>query len=298
MEFLRMIVKYITTFGVWDIIDIAIVAFLIYKIMIFSRRTNAGQVVKAIALLLVLTQLSDLLGLNLLNFLLVNTVQLGLLALVIVFQPELRSLLERLGSKYLMQSFIEKESDTSDLEIAIVQTVDACKSLSWSRTGALIVFERNMHLNNIIKTGTTLDAKVSAELLKNVFYPKAPLHDGALIVCNGKATAAGCMLPLSGNTNLSKQLGMRHRAGVGMSESSDAVVVVVSEETGSISVAIGGMLKRHLAPETLEKLLRNELMPDADDNKKKSNLGQIFSSIFHKKVESEKDAEVEENEKE
>lgn len=283
MDILNQIIRYVTMFGIWDAVDIIIVAYIVYKLITFSRRTNAGQVIKGIVLLLVIAQLSNLLGLNVLNFLLVNTMQLGLLALVVLFQPELRKAFERFGVKLFPQFSFDRTSDTSELEHAILQTVDACKNLSWSRTGALIVFEREILLTNIVKTGTVIDSKVSSELLKNVFYPKAPLHDGALIVQKGRVAAAGCMLPLSGNTNLSKQLGMRHRAGVGMSENSDAVVVVVSEETGSVSVAIGGMLKRHLAPETLEKLLRNELIP----NKVESKKNNILSSIFGQKKVSE-----------
>lgn len=286
MDILNQIVRYVTMFGIWDAVDIIIVAYIFYKLITFSRRTNAGQVIKGIVLFLLVAQLSSLLGLNVLNFLLVNTMQLGLLALVVLFQPELRKALERFGVKLFPQFSFDRASDASELEHAILQTVDACKNLSWSRTGALIVFEREILLNNIVKTGTVIDSKVSSELLKNVFYPKAPLHDGALIVQKGRVAAAGCMLPLSGNTNLSKQLGMRHRAGVGMSENSDAVVVVVSEETGSVSVAIGGMLKRHLAPETLEKLLRNELMPNKDENKKSNILSSIF---LHKKVSENKE---------
>ncbi len=286
MDILNQVIRYVTMFGIWDAVDIIIVAYIFYKLITFSRRTNAGQVIKGIVLFLVIAQLSNLLGLNVLNFLLVNTMQLGLLALVILFQPELRKALERFGVKLFPQFSFDRTSDASELEHAILQTVDACKNLSWSRTGALIVFEREILLNNIIKTGTVIDSKVSSELLKNVFYPKAPLHDGALIVQKGRVAAAGCMLPLSGNTNLSKQLGMRHRAGVGMSENSDAVVVVVSEETGSVSVAIGGMLKRHLAPETLEKLLRNELMPNKVENKKSNILSSIF---LHKKVNETKE---------
>ncbi len=283
MDILNQLLKYITVFGIWDIVDIVIVAYLVYKLITFSRRTNAGQVVKGVILLLAAAQISSLLGLNVLNFLLVNTMQVGLLALVVVFQPELRSALERVGSKWLTQISIEREGAPSELEYAIEQTVNACKSLSWSRTGALIVFERKIMLTNIMKTGTVINATANSELLKNIFYPKAPLHDGALIIQGGRAAAAGCVLPLSPNTNLSKQLGTRHRAAVGMSENSDAVVVVVSEETGSISVAIGGMLKRHLAPETLDKLLRNELLPKKEDDKKPN----FFLSIFGHKKEKE-----------
>ncbi|MBR5543573.1 MAG: diadenylate cyclase CdaA, partial [Oscillospiraceae bacterium] len=271
-------------FGIWDIVDILIVAYIVYKLIIFSRRTNAGQVVKGIIVLVVVAQISSLLGLNLLNFLLVNALQIGLLALVVLFQPELRKAFEKMGSKGFVQFYSgDRETSPSELESAILQTVEACKNLSWSRTGALIVFEREILLSNVAKTGTYIDSRVNAELLKNIFFPNSPLHDGALIVQNGRASAAGCMLPLSSNTNLSKELGMRHRAGVGMSENSDAVVVVVSEETGSVSVAIGGMLKRHLAPETLEKLLRNELMPKQEESKREN---PFFSFFFKKKEDS------------
>ncbi|MBQ2840803.1 MAG: diadenylate cyclase CdaA [Oscillospiraceae bacterium] len=281
MDVIGQIGRYLTLFGIWDAVDILIVAYIVYKLIAFSRRTNAGQVIKGIVLLLLIAQVSSLLGLNLLNYLLVNTMQLGLLALVVLFQPELRKAFERFGVKLFSQFSFDRTEDVSELEHAILQTVDACKNLSWSRTGALIVFERELLLDNIIRTGTALDSKVTSELLKNIFYPKAPLHDGALIIQKGRIAAAGCMLPLSGNTSLSKQLGMRHRAGVGMSENSDAVVVVVSEETGSVSVAIGGMLKRHLAPETLEKLLRNELMPKSEESKRNN----VFTYFFtHKKV--------------
>ena len=282
MTVLNQITRYITMFGIWDLLDIFLVAYIVYKLITFSRRTNAGQVVKGLVVLIVVAQLSMLLGLNLLNFLLTNTLQLGLLALVVLFQPELRKAFERMGSKGFSQFYSDRGTSPTELENAIVQTVEACKSLSWSRTGALIVFEREILLSNIVKTGTIIDAKVNAELLKNVFFPNSPLHDGALIVQKGRAAAAGCMLPLSGNVNISKQLGMRHRAGVGMSENSDAVVVVVSEETGSVSVAIGGMLKRHLAPETLEKLLKNELMPKSEEGKKENLLLNFF---FRKREE-------------
>lgn len=280
MDVLNQVMRYLTMFGIWDAVDIAIVAYIIYKLMVFTRRSNAGQVLKGIVLLLIVAPLSNLLGLNLLNFLLVNTIQIGMLALVVLFQPELRKAFERFGVKIIPQLSFDKKAEPPEIEQAIVQTVDACKNLSQTKTGALIVFERDILLSGYTKTGTLIDAKVTSELVKNIFFPNAPLHDGALIVQKGRCAAAGCMLPLSENSSLSKQLGMRHRAGVGMSENSDAIVVVVSEETGSISVAAGGMLKRHLTPETLEKLLRNELMPKYEENKK----GSILSNVFtHKK---------------
>ena len=187
---------------------------------------------------------------------------------LVLFQPEIRRLLEQMGSRRFMAFFTHAES-TNVMEQMIGQTVLACTEMSQSRTGALIVFEREILLDDMVRSGTVLDAAVSSELLKNIFFVKAPMHDGAVIVRHGRVLGAGCMLPLSKNVNLSRDLGMRHRAGIGMSENSDAVVVIVSEETGSISVAIGGMLKRHLKPETLENLLRNELLPqDADESDK------------------------------
>ena len=158
-----------------------------------------------------------------------------------------------------------RTQQVSAIENAIAQTVLACTEMSKSRTGVLIVFERDIALDDIARTGTIVDARVSSELLKNIFFVKAAMHDGAVIMRDGRLLAGGCMLPLSKNVNLSRDLGMRHRAGIGMSENSDAVVVIVSEETGTISVAIGGLLKRHLMPETLEKLLINELIPQAPD---------------------------------
>ncbi len=267
MNALQYIVKYLTMFSLQDAVDIALVTFLAYKLIKIINKSNAGQVIKGIILLIVAMQVAQLLELRVISYLFVNTMQLGLLALVIVFQPELRKALQRVGRSRFTQ-FIDREETNVIMEKAIVQTVEACTAMSWARDGALIVFQRSIMLDDIVKTGTILDGEPSSEFIKNIFYPKAPLHDGAVVIQKGRVSAAGCVLPLSENTNLSKELGTRHRAGVGMSENSDAVVVIVSEETGSISVAIGGMLKRHLAPETLEKLLRNELLPKTDESKK------------------------------
>jgi len=179
-----------------------------------------------------------------------------------------------MGSRRFIKVFTHTES-VNEVDQAIAQTVLACTEMSQSHTGALIVFERELRLDDMIRSGTVLDAAVSNELLKNIFFVKAPMHDGAVIVRAGRVLGAGCMLPLSKNVNLSRDLGMRHRAGIGMSENSDAVVVIVSEETGSISVAIGGMLKRHLKPETLETLLRNELLPQENEDSDKPKFGLL-----------------------
>ncbi|NLL45928.1 MAG: TIGR00159 family protein [Clostridiales bacterium] len=246
-----------------DILDIAIIAFLIYKIITFTVKTNTARGFKGILLIIIAMWMSSLLKLNVINFLLGKTMELGILAIIILFQPELRRILERVGSGKMFNIF-GRQLKESRIETAIVQTVLACADMSRSRIGALIIFEREIKIDDPIKTGTIINADTSAELLKNIFYPKAPLHDGAVIIRNDQIAAAGCMLPLSTNPNLSRDLGMRHRAGIGMSEVSDAVVVIVSEETGSISVSVDGMLKRHLALDTFERLLRNELMPDEE----------------------------------
>ena len=214
-----------------DIIDIAIIAYIAYRMLLLVRHSRGAQVAKAIVLLLAALVLSNAFRLNVVNFILSKTVELGLLALVVVFQPEIRRFLEQVGSSRLGDMF-SKEEIPSEIEDAIGQTVAAYTALSRDKVGALMVFERKTPLDDIIKTGTVLDCSVSSELLKNLFWNKAPLHDGAVIVRNGRIVGAGCVLPLSGNTNLSKDLGMRHRAGIGMSENSDAVVAIVSEETG------------------------------------------------------------------
>ncbi len=259
---LENIWRYLTLVRVTDVLDIAIMSFAIYKLLSLVRSTRAENILKGIIFFILALWLSSLLSLRGINYILSYVVEWGVLALFVVFQPELRRGLEQLGSKNIkLLRFLTPAQQSTELEKAIDQTVVACTEMSRSHTGVLIVFERSLVLNDMVRSGTVLDAEVSGELLKNIFFVKAPMHDGAVIVRDGRILAAGCMLPLSKNVNLSRDLGMRHRAGIGMSENSDAVVVIVSEETGSISVAIGGMLKRHLMPETLEKLLKNELMP-------------------------------------
>lgn len=252
-----------------DIIDIAILSFVIYKVLWMMRKTSSGRVLKGIMLLLVAMWLSSRFQLIATSFLLNKAVEWGIVFIVVLFQPELRRFLERMGSSKLPGMFSSQASAAKfDMGSAISETVEAYTSMSKDKVGALMVFEREHLLDDIIKTGTHLDCAISSELLKNIFWNKAPLHDGAVIVRNGRIVGAGCMLPLSGNVNLSRDLGMRHRAGIGISEHSDAVVVIVSEETGAISAAVGGMLKRHLAPETLERLLVNELMSGEETDKK------------------------------
>ena len=247
--------------GISDILDILIVAFLIYKLVSMIHSTSASKVAKGIISILLLTWVTEVAQLQVLNFLLSAILELGFIALVIMFQPELRRALERFGGKNVVKSLVGGKTPQGDMQKAIMATVSACEIMSKERVGVLLVFERESSLEEYFKTGTLIDAKTTEQLLRNLFFPKASLHDGAVIVRNGRVAAAGCVMPLSENPHLSSDLGTRHRAGVGTSEVSDAVVVIVSEETGTISVAVGGMLKRHLAPQTLEKLLTAELIP-------------------------------------
>ena len=249
----------VSDFGIMDLLDIAIVAWILYMIMTRLRTTSAARVARGIVLLLLATWLSDVAGLDMLKFLLSTTIEMGFLALVIVFQPELRRLLERFGANSIRGLFTWEEQG-EELERAISETVAACTAMSAERTGALIAFEHTENLSEYFKTGTVVDAAVSMELLKNIFFTKAALHDGAVIVQQARIAAAGCVLPLTQDPNLSHELGTRHRAAIGLSEKTDAVVVVVSEETGAISVASHGKLRRHLAGPMLEKILREELL--------------------------------------
>ena len=259
--------RYLLTVQVTDILDIAILVFVLYKILALMRTTRAASLLKGLFVFFAALLLSYVLQLNSIYYLMSRMVQVGVLALIILFQPEIRRILEEMGSRRFIGFFSHMEGG-STMEQTIGQTVLACTEMSQTRTGALIVFEREILLDDMVRSGTMLDAAVSSELLKNIFFVKAPMHDGAVIIRHGRMLGAGCMLPLSKNVNLSRDLGMRHRAGIGMSEHSDAVVVIVSEETGSISAAVGGMLKRHLAPETLERLLRNELLSESQEEKK------------------------------
>ena len=263
----QVAVNFILSLSLWDVLDILVIAFLVYRLLQLVRRTNTSRLLKGVLVVLLALWLSH--GrLRALNYLLGHIVDIGILALLILFQPEIRRVLEQVGSSRLnvLEFFAKPQLDRKVLETAISQTVQACGDMSRSRTGALIVFERHIQLDEVLRSGTKLDAEVSSELLKNIFFVKAPMHDGAAIIREGRVLGAGCMLPLSRNVNLSRDLGMRHRAGIAMSENSDAVVVLVSEETGTISVAVGGMLKRHLMTETLEQLLRNELLPAAEES--------------------------------
>ena len=252
-----------------DYLDIIVVAFLIYQLIPLLRTSATMRIFKVVIAIVVITSVSSIAKMHTLSFILSQFLAVGLIALVVLFQPELRRMLDHLGNMKLT-SFLGTEKPAQEMVPVIAQTVRACEVMSRERVGALMVFARTDRLDEYFKTGTMIDGQVSDQLIRNIFFPKAALHDGAMIIRDGRITAAGCVLPLSESNRISADLGTRHRAGVGMSEVSDAVVVIVSEETGAISVAVGGMLKRHLAPQTLERVLRSELCHE--ENGQEDNL--------------------------
>lgn len=268
-EYFSEILRLLKTVQVTDIIDIVLVTCLVYAGIKMVRSANSWRVLKAVVLFLALFGITQILELHTTNFILSCVLELGLISLVILFQPELRRVVEKVGSASLREVLSPRER-SKEVDRVIDETVRACEVMSRERIGALIVFERANRLDEYFKRGTIVDGRASEQLIRNIFFPKASLHDGAMIIRDGRVTAAGCVLPLSENAQLSADLGTRHRAGIGVSEVSDAVVVIVSEETGTISVAVGGMLKRHLAPQTLERLLINELNPDAEEKKRQT----------------------------
>lgn len=260
MEALQNFIQNIRSMQWSDYLDILVVAFLIYKLLPLIRTPHMMRLTRTVVLLVLVAVATSELHLYTLNWLLSQLLAIGLLAFVVLFQPELRRMLDHLGTMRLSTIF-GTTKPVQEMDAMITQTVRACEIMSEEKVGALIVFAREQHLNEYYKTGTQIDALVSEQLLRNIFFHNSPLHDGAVIIKDGRIAFAGCVMPLSKNPNMPKELGTRHHAALGTSEVTDAVVVVVSEETGTISVAVGGMLKRHLAPQTLEKLLQNELNP-------------------------------------
>ena len=266
-----------------DYLDVLLIAFLIYRLLPLIRTTSTMRIARAVLVVVIVAWLTDVLELHTISWLLNQILAVGILAVVILFQPELRRMLDHIGSVKL-KNLLGTLRSGQEMDPIIVQTVKACEVMSRERVGALIVFARDARLEEYFKTGTRIDGEVSEQLIRNIFFPKAALHDGAMIIRDGRVAAAGCVLPLSDSNRLSADLGTRHRAGVGISEASDAVVVIVSEETGTISVAVGGMLKRHLAPQTLERLLHNELCYD-ETPQEQSPLLRLRGKIMRKPKE-------------
>ena len=268
-----------------DIIDILIVAVVVYKLLGLIKQTRAEQLFKGVLLLVVATFLSDLFNLHTINWILKGTVALGAVAILVVFQPELRRGLEYLGrSKFVNAPFEQMDKEKGKhITSNIVKAID---SFSRDRVGALIVFERQTNLTDIMESGTIVDAEISDQILGNIFYEGAPLHDGAVIIRDGRVYAAGCVLTLTKNNSISKDLGTRHRAGIGITENSDALTLIVSEETGIISIAEDGQLSRFLDVKTVEKKLLNMYM-NIDEGSRPRNVVYRFIN----KIRGNKNAE-------
>ncbi|WP_027399196.1 diadenylate cyclase CdaA [Anaerovorax odorimutans] len=265
----------VSTVGIFDVIDIAIVSFIVYKILGFIRETRAEQLVKGLLILVIAFFVSDLFHMNALNYILNKTMTLGVLALVVVFQPELRRGLEYVGrSKFVKPQF--NNLDKEHAKFITSEIIKAVDCFSTNKVGALMILEREISLNDIAENGTTLNASISKELLGNIFYEGAPLHDGAAILRGDIILAAGCVLPLTQNKTLSKELGTRHRAGIGITENSDAIALIVSEETGIISIAIDGNLSRFLDLKTVEKTLLNLYLSNPKEEKEKPSFLNLF----------------------
>lgn len=280
------VIPFFRTVRISDAFDVIIVAFIIYTIIKYFRKTRAAQLIKGIAIIFCLTYIADWLHLNVISYILENLVQVGFIALIIIFQPELRKGLEHIGRTKIGQWF----SGTRESHTEVVYPIcKACENLSKTRTGALIVFERDIPLDDFLTGGTFLSAHLSQELLENIFVPNAPLHDGAVVVRDGKIYKSSCVLPLSENKDLSNELGTRHRAALGISEQTDCVSLVVSEETGKISVMEHGDMVRNLSISSLEMLLEKVLSPKEDtlqDNVKKNLAG--VKSLAKRKEENKK----------
>ncbi len=269
MEYIMMAISYIwniiSDITLIDIIDIAIVAFVFYYIYKFIRERRAGKLAAGILILILVLFLSDVLQMNAMQFILQNVFQVGMIALIIVFQPELRSALEKVGAEPLkgLRSIGDSKTRTGAQTAAMISEVtQAVCDMSFDKTGALIVIERSTKLGDIITSGTVVNANPTSFLIRNIFFNKAPLHDGAMVIRDDRIWSAGCFLPLSTNDDIIKDLGTRHRAAIGMSENSDAVIIVVSEETGTISIALDGQLHRNYSYNTLKNELTSLLQKE------------------------------------
>ena len=258
-----------------DVVDILIVAYIFYKMFMFIKDTRAAQVLKGILFLLVATELSNIFNLHTLYWLLVNTLQFGVIAALIIFQPELRAGLEHIGRTQF--NFFGKGGiniSEEDLNKNIDEIIEALYSLSRQKIGALIIMERETKIGDIINTGTIIDGEVSRQLLINIFIPNTPLHDGAVVIRDNQIKAAACFLPLTQSKDLSKELGTRHRAAIGVSEVSDCISLIVSEETGDVSIAKSGKIYRGVSKERMSNILRSNLKITA--NQKSFFRGGIF----------------------
>lgn len=259
--------------GLSDFLDILIVAVIVYQLLMLTRQTRGSAVLKGLVLLLLIVGISDILGLTALNWLLMSVISNGPLVLVILFQPEIRKALEQMGRGAIIEKKRHDEND--DRERIISEIIQCLSNLSRRRVGALIVFERKTGLKDVIETGISIDAEISSALLENIFEPNTPLHDGAVVIRDARVMAGACILTLTEGRGISHELGTRHRAAIGISETTDAVVLIVSEETGIISMARGGKLTRHLESKSLREIL--EGMYDQTN-------GRSWTQVFRRKA--------------
>ncbi len=289
----NLILAAFASFRIWDVIDIFIIAFVLYEAIILFRDTRSKQIVKGILILLLVWAIASIFDFVIIGWAFTKVVDYLVFAALILFHPELRRAIEKVGySKFNFLGFGEgKNEDSAKLE-SINQICKAVGSMHENKVGALIVIERETSLNEIVSTGTVVDAKITPELICNVFYPKSPLHDGAMIIRNERVYAAACILPLTASRRVDKELGTRHRAAIGLSESADAVVVVVSEETGKISVVIDGKIKRGYNPQTLHEELKSVLVTETEDKTNEN----VFVKI-KKKIKTKPEVEVKKDEK-
>ena len=279
------------------ILDLSIVIFLIYCFLKIVKGSRAWQLIKGIALLVLATWVSGLLNLKILNWILTGIMNLGVIAIIVIFQPELRRALEQLGTNRLAQFFgIEKDLATKTKE-DIYKIVIAATELSKTKTGALIVIERDIKIQDIISTGIPMDAEVSPQLLVNIFVPKTPLHDGAVVISGNKIAAAACVLPLADDKDIAKELGTRHRAAIGISKESDSLVVVVSEETGKISVAKDGTLIADVREDVLKKILISNIVTKRftiEKKERKHRLKELRNKMKKEKEDKKSNSEEKE----
>ncbi len=281
------------------ILDLIIVIFLLYCFFKVVKGSRAWQLIKGIVLLILATWISGLLNLKILNWILTGIMNLGVIAIIVIFQPELRRALEQLGTNKLTRFFgIDKDVSTKTKE-DIYKVVIAATELSKAKVGALIVFERDIKIQDIIATGIPMEAEVSPQLLVNIFEPKTPLHDGAVILSGNKIAAAACVLPLADDKDIAKELGTRHRAAIGISKESDSIVVIVSEETGKISVAKDGTLIADVREDVLKKILISNIVTKrftAEKKERKNHLKEIRENIKKEKKQEKQEKQEEQEE--
>ena len=294
-DFIEILIRLVTYFSIFDLLDIIIVSFLVYYLIVFIRDTRIQQLMKGILVIFVAYLLATWLKLNTLLYIIDIIVNNGILAVIIVFQPELRSFLEHMGrSKFNVGSLFGEEDDPHEAQLnAINGVVDAFRTLQKQKMGALVVFEQEDLLNDIAATGTQVDALPNSGVISNIFFNKAPLHDGAVIIRDGRVHAAGCILPLTKSTNISMELGTRHRAAIGMSENSDAVVVVLSEETGQLSIAVAGKLSRFDTATEFTSELMQVLLPSRNEQQTPGKKIPFISGVRKKLIRKAKNDETE-----